>query len=366
MKRNILLNPGPATTSQEVKEAQVVPDICPREQEFGDLLDGIRADLVRIVHGEADCVAVLFGGSGTAAMEAVVSSVVPPGGRVLVVENGAYGTRFVEIAERHGIDVVSSRIPYGEPPDTNALASLLAINQGITHVFVIHHETTTGMLNPVREIAKVARKHGAAVILDAMSSYAGLPIDLRELPVDYLISSSNKCIQGMAGISFVICRRALLTEANNHSRTYYLDLLEQHRYFEKTRQTRFTPPVQTCYALRRAIDEFFAEGEGGRYARYGHNWELLYRGLASLGFRFLLPREWESGILIAVCEPNHAAYNFNDMHDYLYARGFTIYPGKGAQEATFRLSIIGDLGEEDIGAFLGALSDYLRERGVVL
>ena len=366
MKRNILLNPGPATTSQSVKDAQVVPDICPREQEFGDLLDSIRSDLVKIVHGEADCAAVLFGGSGTAAMEAVMSSVVPPGGRVVVVENGAYGTRFVEIAEQHGIEVVAFRMPYGQPPDLKALAALLAVNQGITHIFVVHHETTTGLLNPVAEIAALAQKHGVSVVLDAMSSFAGLPLDLRKLPIDYVISSSNKCIQGMAGLSFAICRRRLLGASHNHARTYYLDLVAQHLYFEKTRQTRFTPPVQTCYALRRAIDEFFSEGQDGRFARYRQNWERLYRGLASLGFRFLLPRELESGILIAILEPQHAAYDFEDMHDYLYTKGFTIYPGKGAREATFRLSIIGDLHEPDVDAFLGALGDYLRERGIVL
>lgn len=364
MKRNILLNPGPATTTRSVKEAQVVPDICPREQEFGDLLDGIRRDLVRIVHGEDQFVTILFGGSGTAAMEAVMSSVVPPGGRVLVVENGAYGTRFVEMAERHRIETVSFRMPYGEPPDLKALDALLSVNQGITHLFVIHHETTTGMLNPVSEIAATAARNGVSVVLDAMSSFAGLPIDLRRLGVDYLISSSNKCIQGMAGLSFVLCRRSLLVASRNHARTYYLDLLEQHLYFEKTRQTRFTPPVQTCYALRRAIDEYFAEGQGGRFARYRANWETLYAGLSNLGFRFLLPRQWESGILVAVREPDHPAYSFEDMHDYLYARGFTIYPGKGAREATFRLSILGDLSTTDVTAFLQALEAYLKERGI--
>lgn len=366
MKRNVLLNPGPATTSQSVKDAQVVPDICPREKEFGDLLDSIRHDLLRVVNAQSSHSCILFGGSGTAAMEAVMASVVPPNGKVLVVENGAYGTRFVEIAQCHGIETVSYRMPYGEAPDPQRLEALLKINQAITHVFIIHHETTTGILNPVAELAAIAQKYNCRVVLDAMSSYAGLPVDLSTLAIDYLISSSNKCIQGMAGLSFVLSRTELLKSRFNHPRTYYLDLLEQHLYFEKTRQTRFTPPVQVCYALRQAIDEYFAEGPNGRYQRYRQNWELLYSGLAGMGWQFLLPRELESGILIAIKEPPDPAYDFEKMHDYLYERGFTIYPGKGAREATFRLSIIGDLNKADIEAFLAALKAYVSEAGITL
>jgi len=363
--RKILLNPGPATTSESVKEALIQSDICPREKEFGDVMQEITSDLLRVVEGkEDDYVAVLFGGSGTAAMEACVASLPEPGKKILIVENGAYGTRLRQIAEVYGIPVVPFILPYGEFPDTRQIEQKLILEPEVSHIFVVHHETTTGMLNPLEEIAQLAWKHGREVVVDAMSSLGGIPINVQNTPYEYIISSANKCLQGMPGLSFVICKKANLLAAGKKRRSYYLDLPAQYLGFLNTHQMPFTPPVQIVYALRQALREFFQEGQQGRYKRYQENFEILYRGLQNLGFRFLLPREQESGILLAVREIEHPAYSFEAMHDFLYARGFTIYPGKGAREATFRLSILGDLYPTDIQSFLKHLKEYLVIAGI--
>ena len=364
VKRNILLNPGPATTSDGVKNALVVPDICPREKEFGDLMDRIRAGLTRVVHSGDEYKTVLFAGSGTAAMEAAMCSIPAPDKKVLIHVNGAYGRRFQEIASVYGLNVVAWTQDYGAYPDPGELEKLLAENPQINSAFFVHHETTTGMLNPIAECARLAGKRGVKVIVDAMSSYAGIPLDVKELGIDFLISSSNKCIQGMAGLSFVICRKTSLALLPRYRRSYYLDLGGQDDYFEKTRQMQFTPPVQVCYALEKALQEYERETGPGRSKRYADNWETLYEGLRKIGFRFLLPRKQESGILLAVLEPEDPAYDFEAMHDYLYGQGFTIYPGKGARESAFRLAILGDLTPEDVRNFLTALENYIKEAGI--
>lgn len=363
--RKILLNPGPATTTQSVKEALVVEDICPREKEFGQLLDSIKLDLVKIVHGEDTHVAALFTASGTGGLEAAITSAVPRGKKLLVVENGAYGTRMVKLASTFNIEVVRYSLPYGDYPNMAEIENLIESTTDITHLAVVHHETTTGMLNPVQAICDLAHQHGIEVIVDCMSSYAGIPIDVNKWNAEYIISSSNKCIQGMPGLVFVIFKEDLLEKIKETKRSFYFDIYSQYTGFEKTGQMQFTPPVQVAYALRQAIDEYFTETESGRWSRYQNNYATLYNGLNELGFEFLLPDQQQSKILLAVKEPNHVNYNFKAMHDYLFARGFTIYPGKGAKEATFRLSILGDLHEEDITGFLKCLGQYMRHAKII-
>lgn len=357
--RKILLNPGPATTTDSVKQAMVVEDICPREKDFGRLLDTIKEDLVKVVHGEEDYIAALFTASGTGGLEAAITSAVSKGKKILVVDNGAYGARMANIATTFGIEMVLYKLAYGDYPDVNHIEKLLKENQEVSHLAVVHHETTTGMLNPVQEICDAAKKYNVEVIVDCMSSYAGIPIDIKKWDAGYLISSSNKCIQGMPGMVFVIFKRTLLPSLKNQKRSFYFDLFSQYVGFEKTGQMQFTPPVQVAYALRQAIDEYFAEGEVNRWKRYQENWQTLYVGLKNLGFEFLLPDKYQSKILLAIIEPADPRYNFDTMHDYLYQQGYTIYPGKGAKEATFRLSVLGDLYKKDIQNFLAALKNYL-------
>ncbi len=363
--RKILLNPGPATTTDSVKQAMVVEDICPREKDFGKLLDSIKEDLVKVVHGGDDYIAALFTASGTGGLEAVITSAVPKGKKILIIDNGAYGARMANIASTYGIDVVLYKVAYGDYPDVNQVEKLLKENKDVSHLAVVHHETTTGMLNPVQSICDLSKKLGVEVIVDCMSSYAGIPIDIKKWGAGYLISSSNKCIQGMPGMVFVIFKKALLAELKNQKRSYYFDLYSQYVGFEKTGQMQFTPPVQVAYALRQAIDEYFTEGELGRWSRYEENWNVLCSGLKKLGFEFLLPDQYQSKILLAIKEPNSSRYNFDVMHDYLYQRGYTIYPGKGAKAATFRLSVLGDLYKKDIENFLVELRGYLQHAGVI-
>ena len=368
LKRNILLNPGPATTTDTVKQALVVPDICPREQEFGDLLRAVRRKLVEVVNGSRTHTAVLFGASGTGAVEAVLSSVVGPEDRILIHSNGAYGRRMIDIAKVFlaADQVVVVEQPFGAYPDLARLAEVIDRTPRLTHVALVHHETTTGMLNPADRLVEITRRRGVQLILDAMSSYAGIPIDLQRTPYDFVISSANKCLQGMPGISFVIAdRQRLESSAGYPPRNYYFNLWRQHQCLERSGEMQFTPPVQVFYALDRALDEYFEETGAGRHLRYTASWEALVAGLRELHLELLLPLEQHSRILTAVLEPRHPNYSFKTMHDHLYARGFTIYPGKIPGLDTFRLANLGAIDRTDIEAFLEELRTYLDHSGIL-
>jgi 2-aminoethylphosphonate aminotransferase len=358
----ILLNPGPANTTETVKRAMTKPDICPRESEFGTVLARVRDDLTRVVTDSPDYTTVMFTGSGTAAVEAAISSAVPSDGRLLVIDNGAYGARMAAIAQGYGIAHDVEAFGVGGYPDVDRIGQKLR-EQRYTQLAIVHHETSTGMLNPLDDVAALCREREVELIVDAMSSYAGIPIDVDRLGIDFLASSSNKCIQGMAGLGFVICRRDRLARMKHVSgRSFYLSMAGQHRFLEQNGQMQFTPPVQIVYALEQALSEFFAEGGvRARHQRYVQNWEALDSGMRGLGFRRLLPEAILSRILTAYIEPDHPNYSFDAMHDRLYARGFTIYPGKGAQQDTFRLANMGAVDANDMRAFVAALAATLSE-----
>lgn len=360
----ILLNPGPANTTETVKRALVCEDICPREHEFGDVMERVADGITRVVHGGQDFVSVLFGGSGTAAVEAAVASTVSESGRLLVVDNGAYGKRIAQIAAQYRMPHDVEDFGVGGWPDLDRIEGALK-KQRYSHVAIVHHETTTGMLNPVEPVARLARAAGADVIVDAMSSYAGMPIDVDAMGADYLISSSNKCIQGMAGLSFVIARKKKLEALTSlPGRSSYLDLSAQYRFFLNAHQMRFTPPVQLVYALDQALTEFFAEGQAARWSRYLSCFEALDGGVRALGFRRLLPERMLSRILTAYLEPDHPRYDYDVMHDHLKRRGFTVYPGKGAKKATFRLANMGAITPADMTRFVAALRETVEEMGL--
>jgi 2-aminoethylphosphonate-pyruvate transaminase len=360
----ILLNPGPANTTETVKKALVCEDICPRELEFGDVMERVADGLVRVVHPGRDYAAVLFGGSGTAAVEAAVASTVSDAGRLLVIDNGAYGKRIGQIAAQYRMPHDVEDFGVGGWPDLDRVEAALK-KQRYSHVAVVHHETTTGMLNPVEPIAALAKQHGADVIVDAMSSYAGMPIDVQAMGADYLISSSNKCIQGMAGLSFVIARKDKLEKLSSiPGRSTYLDLAQQYKFFLNAHQMRFTPPVQIVYALDQALTEFFAEGQAARWSRYLSCFEALDGGVRALGFRRLLPERMMSRILTAYLEPDHARYDYDVMHGHLKTRGYTVYPGKGAKKATFRLANMGAITPDHMRGFVGALRETVEAMGL--
>jgi len=366
IRRSILLNPGPATTTDTVKLAMVVEDICPREKEFGELVESIRKDLVRIVHGEDLYEAVLFASSGTGGMEACLTSVIPDDKSVMIINNGAYGKRMQQICDNFGIDHIDYNIEWGDPVDPGALESILSkYKNNVSHLAFVHHETTVGILNSLEEISKIALKYDIEILVDAMSSFAGIPINVKELNIHYLISSANKCIQGMAGISFVICNKDSLKKTKNYKRqSFYFNLYDNYTFFSEHNQMQFTPPVQVLYALRQAINEYFIETEEGRANRYTELYEVLKTGLEKLGFKFLVEDEFHAKILTSIIEPVDSNYNFTEMHDYLYKRGFTIYPGKGAKQNTFRIANMGEIYKADIVKFLDYLEAYKNEKNI--
>lgn len=370
IKRNILLNPGPATTSDTVKLAQVVPDICPREKEFGEVMEFVSKELTDFVGSNDDYTTILFGGSGTAAVEAMLSSVINDE-TVLIINNGAYGKRMCEIAESYNLSYIEYKSSEVEKINLNELEELIKEynlnNSGnekksISHLTVIHHETTTGILNDIKSIGKVCEKYKIEMIVDAMSSFAGIPINMKKMNISYLASSSNKCIQGMAGISFVIAKKESLEKTKNiKPRNLYLNMYKQYSYFKDNYQMRFTPPVQVLYALKQAIVEAKEETIEKRHERYKECCEILWKGLDKLKLKKLVSEEASSMLLTSIAEPQIDGYSFEELHDYLYNRGFTIYPGKILSKNTFRIANIGQIYPENMIKFIEILEEYVSQ-----
>ncbi|KEQ22682.1 2-aminoethylphosphonate aminotransferase [Paenibacillus tyrfis] len=365
VKRKILLNPGPATTSDSVKLSQVVPDICPREPEFGDLMAYISAELTRLVADTDHYTTVLFGGSGTAAVESMISSVLGEQDVVVVINNGAYGKRIGEIAGAYGLPYLEFTSPSDDAIDLDALERFIqASDRVISHLAVVHHETTTGLLNDIKAIGELCSKYRIDMIVDAMSSFAAVPIQMKEMNIRYLAASSNKNLQGMAGVSFIVAENNKLESLKHKKpRNYYLNLYAQYKYFSEKRQMRFTPPVQTLYALKQAIEELKQEGVKERYARYVNSWTTLVNGITRLGLTYLVPDKYHAKIVTSILEPNCAAFHFQEMHDYFYSEGITIYPGKLDRLNTFRIATMGDIAYQDIETFLERLEHYLQSIG---
>ena len=359
IKRNILLNPGPATTTDTVKLAQLVPDICPREREFGELMRELGEDLLKVVHADpADWTTVLFCGSGTICMDACVSSLVPAEGKLLIVNNGAYSARAAEMARAYSVPYIDLSFPIDGLPDLAAVERTLKENPDIAAVYTTHQETGTGILNPVREIGALAHAHGAVMIADTISTYAMIPFAVDEMNIDVCMSSAQKGIQGMTGLSFVLAKKSVLAAAKSYPmRSYYTNLVMQYEGFEQTGEMRFTPPVQTVYAAKRALAEYFAEGTAKKWARHTRTIEAVHAGLAELGLKEAIPRAIQSGLVVAVEYP--ANFDFMRVHDYCYERGYTIYPGKMQTAATFRLCALGAIDEADIRGFFRVFKEAL-------
>ena len=285
LKRNVLLNPGPSTTTDTVKRAQIVPDICPREKEFQNIMQPMREDLVRIVHGDTkEYTAVLFCGSGTICMDVVLNSMLEDKKKALVINNGAYSQRAVDILKAYALPVVELKQPLDARPDLGKVEQALKENQDIGYVYMTHHETGTGLLNPIRETGELAHRYGAFFVTDTTSSYAMIPIDVYKDQIDFCMASAQKGIGGMTGLSYVIGRRSLIEESRNYpKRSYYCNLFMQYDYFEKTGEMHFTPPVQTIYAARQALEEYFEEGEKEKWARHCRVMNAVHAGEDRLG-----------------------------------------------------------------------------------
>lgn len=359
VKRNILLNPGPATTTDTVKISQVVPDICPREKEFGRVMEFVSNELTKVVANVHEFYTVLFGGSGTAAVESIITSVIPNDKTILIVNNGSYGQRIIDMSKRYKIKHIEFKSSPIESIDLKRLEGVIKTNVDISHLAVIHNETTTGLLNNLDQLGELSRKYKIDLIVDAMSSYAALPIDMKKQNISFLASSSNKNIQGMAGISFVIANKQKLKNLKKiQPKSFYLSLYEQYENFIKSKQMRFTPPVQTLYALKQAIIELKSEGVKNRYLRYSNSWKLLTDSLSKMNLSYLVEDKNHSKIITSIKIP--AGIEFKDMHDYFYSKGFTIYPGKVEEFNTFRIANIGQIDTYDIKKFLKLLRNYLN------
>jgi len=364
----LLFTPGPLSTSTTVKAA-MMHDAGSRDREFLDTVAAIRARLLALggapsprQGGEYEC--VLMQGSGTFAIESVISSAIPRGGKLLVLVNGAYGRRMAKMARVHGIETETVDVPENRRISPEAVARRLAASPGVTHVAVVHCETTTGILNPIEAIGAAAERAGTVYIVDAMSSFGALPVHLAASRIDFLISSANKCIEGVPGFGFVLARRSRLLEAEGRARTLSLDLHAQWAGLEADGQFRFTPPTHALLAFHQALVELEAEGGvPGRATRYGANHAALMGGMAALGFQAYLAPEAQSCIITAFRYPEHPSFRFEEFYARLSDMGFVIYPGKLTEEACFRIGTIGRLFPPDVHALLAAMRCVLGEMG---
>jgi 2-aminoethylphosphonate-pyruvate transaminase len=360
----LLLTPGPLTTSRTVKAA-MIHDWGSRDAKFIEINRSVLARLAGIANGAGDWVAVPMQGSGTFAVEAMLTTFVPANGEVLLLINGAYGKRAKRILEIAGRKTVVHETAEDTAPDLAQVQALLASRPSITHVFTVHCETTSGILNPIAQIGALAAQYGKVYLVDSMSAFGALPLDVRAMHIDAVSASSNKCIEGVPGLGFVICRRETLARAQGNATTLVLDLHDQWVNLEKTNQYRFTPPTHVIVAFHQALDEFDAEGGvAGRGGRYRNNCRILLDGMRALGFKPLLPDTLQAPIIVTFHMPPNPRFVFTQFYDNLKARGFVIYPGKLTVADSFRIGCIGRIGEKEMRAALQAIEQVLAEMGV--
>ncbi len=362
----VLFTPGPLTTSLAVKQA-MLHDAGSWHWEFNDLVKTIR-DRVLALAGLSntqgwECIPLQ--GSGTFGIEAVLASVVPPDGKVLVLANGAYGERAVLMLQRHRTAHRVMRTPENTPPDPADLDRILASDPAITHVVGIHCETTTGILNPIETLGPVVRRHQRKFIVDAMSSFGALAIDFEAGAIDFLVSSANKCIEGVPGFSFVIGRRQVFEATAGWARSLSLDLLDQLKGFDKSGQFRYTPPTHSILAFDQALRELELEGGlTGRANRYRRNHEVLLAGMRRIGFATYLPPEVQSFIITSFLFPKDPRFTFDAFYRRLSDKGHIIYPGKISQADTFRIGSIGRIFEADVRSLVHAIGETVAEMGI--
>ncbi|MBP8129465.1 MAG: 2-aminoethylphosphonate--pyruvate transaminase [Candidatus Hydrogenedentes bacterium] len=365
-KDKALFTPGPLTTSRTVKQA-MLRDLGSRDFAFIEVIRDIRRRLLDA--GEAANAgydAIPMQGSGTFSIEAVFASTVRPGGKVLIVVNGAYGQRMAKMCRISHIDHETLECPENSLPNLREIGDRLKTG-AFSDLAVVHCETTTGIINPIREIGALARAAGVQYFVDAMSSFGAVPFSLAECHIDYLVSSANKCIEGVPGFGFVIARRAALDKTEGWARSLSLDLLEQVRGFEKDGQFRFTPPTHVLLAFHQALLELEQEGgPAGRGARYRRNHEVLVKGMRALGFREYLPPELQGYIITSFLYPDDPKWSFETFYRLLNDRDCVIYPGKVSNAACFRIGTIGRLFEQDMLSLLAAIRDVVETMGLRL
>lgn len=360
----ILLTPGPLTTSLATKQA-MLRDWGSWDAAFNAITGTLCRDLVEVVRGSATHVCVPLQGSGTFSVEAAIANVVPRNGKVLVPQNGAYCQRILKILKYLGrahaaLDIAEDRHPTGAMVD-----EALRADPAITHVAQVHCETGTGILNPLPEIAEACARHGKGLIVDAMSSFGAIEIDVSKYPVDAVIAASGKCIEGVPGMGFVIVRRDVLEGSQGNSHSLAMDLHDQWSYMQKTTQWRFTPPTHVVAAFRSALDQFLAEGgQSARGARYAANCDALIDGMTALGMRTFLPRAIQAPVIVTFHAPGDPNYAFRPFYEKVKARGYVLYPGKLTQVETFRVGCIGAIDANEMRNVVSAVAATLADMGV--
>lgn len=362
MRPYLLLTPGPLTTSESVKTAMMI-DWCTWDEDYNvHIVEEIRKGLVQLATRKTDeYTSILMQGSGTYCVEATLGSVITPKHKLLILSNGAYGERMGNIAEYHGMNYDMLAFDETEQVSVEYVDDYLAHNAEITHVAVVHCETTTGILNPLKEIAHMVKMHGKKLIVDAMSSFGGVPLDVEELGIDFMISSANKCIQGVPGFGFIIARKSELQYCKGVSKSLSLDIYDQWDAMEKGHgKWRFTSPTHVVRAFKQAMDELAAEGGvEARHARYCRNHDVLVEGMRSLGFKTLLKDEVQSPVITSFLYPDKE-FDFKEFYHQLKEKGFVIYPGKISQADTFRIGNIGDVFPEDFSRLIEAIKTVAK------
>ena len=363
-KDPILLTPGPLTTTLQTKQAQL-RDYGSRDIAFIEMTAGLVTQLNDIVHGGDDHACVLMQGSGTFSVEAALGTLVPKSGHILVCINGEYGKRIARICEilqrRHTILQTAE----DQPTTANMVEEALAADATLTHVSIVHCETSTGILNPLAEIAAVVATRQRGLFIDAMSSFGALDIDARKLRFDGVVAASGKCLESVPGMGFAILRKAALEQCKGNCHSLSLDLYDQWQAYQRTKQWRFTPPTTVVAALAEALKQFQAQGGvAGRGARYRENCATLIEGLEKLGFVSFLPRAIQAPIITTWHAPADPRYDFNVFYDKVRSRGFTLYPGKLTQVETFRVGCIGAIGEPEMKQAVAAIAAIVKEMGI--
>ena len=358
MTRTVLLNPGPVNVTERVRQALLKPDLCHREAEFSDLLRSIRSKLVRVFGIGSDFDAVLVTGSGTAAFEMAVCSCLSKGKTMLVIRNGVYGDRIAAMVEAYGFNRLSLNYEWGQPPAVSDVEQALKQHPEIEVVALVHHETTTGLINPVQDIGQVVRKHKRRFLVDSISSLAGDPLDFNRAGVDFCVGTANKCLQGLPGVSFVLVRKSELPRLKAiPERSHYFNLYKNHQAQENG-ETLFTPAVQVYYAFDAALDELLEESLGKRMQRYSQAAQLLRKGFQEMKLEFLIPEPHRSNTLTALKLPEGVSYP--SLHGQLKKKGFIIYAGqKKLSESIFRIANMGDITTEEFHNLLNALRDCI-------
>jgi 2-aminoethylphosphonate-pyruvate transaminase len=360
----ILLTPGPLTTSLATKAA-MLRDWGSWDSAFNAVTAEVRRKLLDIIDGHATHLCVPMQGSGTFSVEAAVNTLVPRDGHVLVCVNGAYGTRLAKLTRMMGRKVTVFETAEDVPTTAQDVDRLLGADASITHFGLIHCETSTGILNPLPEIAAVVARHRKSLIVDAMSSFAAIGIDARATPFDALIAASGKCVEGPPGMGFVFVRRSVLEQCGGRSTSLSLDLHDQWTYMEKTTQWRYTPATHVVVAFNAALDQLRDEGgQPARLARYAKNCETLVAGMAELGFRTFLKPEIQAPIIVTFHAPADPRYAFKEFYERVRDKGFILYPGKLTQVETFRVGCIGAIGPDEMRQAVHAVRDTLREMGI--